>query len=153
MIIRAYVAADREACLAVFDTNVPRYFATHERVEFADFLDDLPGPYLVLVEDGAVVACGGWATGETETSTAGLCWGMVVRDRHRAGLGQRLLQARLDDIRGNVGIERVVLETSQHSEGFFSRSGFIVSARHPDGFARGIDRIEMFLRIGEAHDR
>lgn len=147
MIIRAYAAAHRDVCLGIFDSNVPRFFAAHEREEFADFLDDLPGPYLVFVEDGAVVACGGWTTGETDKSTAGLCWGMVVRERHRAGLGQRLLQARLDEIRADGGIERVVLETSQHSEGFFSRSGFVVCARHPDGFGPGIDRVEMVLRI------
>ena len=35
---RPYAPADAEACLALFDANVPRYFDASERAEFAAFL-------------------------------------------------------------------------------------------------------------------
>lgn len=50
MPIRPYAPEDRAACLALFDSNVPNFFAPHERAEFAAWLLD-PSEYFVL-EDG-----------------------------------------------------------------------------------------------------
>ena len=59
---RAYAPGDREDCLAIFDSNVPEDFRAEERVGFEAFLDALPGPYFVVVDDeGRVRACGGYA--------------------------------------------------------------------------------------------
>ncbi|MDB5218237.1 MAG: family N-acetyltransferase, partial [Myxococcaceae bacterium] len=41
MLLRPYEPADRDACLVVFDSNVPAFFAPHEREGFASFLGDL----------------------------------------------------------------------------------------------------------------
>ncbi len=35
--IRPFAADDKDACLALFDSNVPRYFDSSERPDFADF--------------------------------------------------------------------------------------------------------------------
>ncbi len=51
-IVRAWRPDDRTRCLALFDGNVPAYFAPKERADFVAFLDDLRGPYLVI-EDAA----------------------------------------------------------------------------------------------------
>ncbi|HEX8430709.1 MAG TPA: hypothetical protein VF625_05455, partial [Longimicrobium sp.] len=62
MRVRDYTTADRDPCLAVFDSNVPDFFVPAERGEFAAFLDALPGPYLVVESAaGTVVGCGGYA--------------------------------------------------------------------------------------------
>lgn len=151
MRIRAYAPADRGACLAVFDSNVPAFFVPGEREGFAGFLDALPGPYLVLEdEDGAVVGCGGWAI-VPETRTADLCWGMVSLPRHGTGLGRMLFDARLDGIRAGPGADAVALNTSQHTRGFYERRGFVTERVVPDGFAPGLDRCDMrlVLRRGE----
>ena len=34
-ILRPYTPTDAPACLLLFDSNVPRYFAPHERQDFA----------------------------------------------------------------------------------------------------------------------
>ncbi|MER3443335.1 MAG: hypothetical protein C4342_00980 [Armatimonadota bacterium] len=52
---RPYQPHDREACLAVFRSNVPRFFAPHEEREFAGFLDELPCTYFVLEAAGEVL--------------------------------------------------------------------------------------------------
>jgi GNAT superfamily N-acetyltransferase len=153
MRVREYTAADRDACLAVFDTNVPAYFITQEREAFAAFLDDLPGPYLVIEdESGTIVGCGGYAI-VPETRTADMCWGMVARDRHGTGLGRLLLDARLDAVRADPRAEAVALNTSQHTRGFYERRGFVAERVTPDGFAPGLDRCDMRLSLragGEA---
>jgi len=49
--LRPYTAADRAACLAVFDSNVPASFAPDERAAFAAYLDGAGARYLVLADD------------------------------------------------------------------------------------------------------
>ena len=145
MRVRPYTPADRAACLAVFDGNVPAYFVSEERRAFADFLDDLPGPYLVVEDEGgAVVGCGGYAV-VPETRTADLCWGMVALHRHGTGLGRLLLDARLEAIRADPRAGAVALNTSQHTRGFYERRGFVTGRVVPDGYAPGLDRCDMRL--------
>ena len=93
--IRDFVPDDVDACLDVFDSNVPDFFRTEERSDFGAFLDALPGPYLVITDPvGQVVACGGYALGQSDS--VDLCWGMVRRPLHGVGLGHLLTDARLD---------------------------------------------------------
>ena len=141
--VRPYRDTDRAACLAVFDSNVPDDFRAEERAEFAAFLDDLPGPYLVLVDgEERVAACGGWAL-ETDGESAAMCWGMVRRDRQGEGWGRRLLEERVRRAGSQPGVRRLILTTSQRTRGFFERLGFRVRDVVPDGIAPGLDRVEM----------
>lgn len=141
--IRDYEAADRDACLAVFESNVPEFFTPSERAEFETFLSEPPGPYLVLEDEaGRVVACGGYAV-EPGRATADLCWGMVLRDRQGSELGRRLTQARLERIRKDESARQVALRTSQRTRGFYERLGFVTERVVPNGFAPGLDRCEM----------
>lgn len=146
---RAYLSEDRAACLAIFDSNLPRYFAPEERADFGTFLDSLTTedwPYLVLTEDQRVVACGGLIV-DAGLRQAALTWGMVDRARHGGGLGRQLTLFRLDLARATPGIDRVVMETSQHTRGFYDRLGFVVTKVTPDGFGAGIDRCDMVLTL------
>jgi ribosomal protein S18 acetylase RimI-like enzyme len=146
---RPYAPADRDPCLVLFDGNVPRFFAAHERGDFARFLDALPGPYLVAVQGGRVVACGGYAM-NGDSGDGALCWGMVAPELHGEGLGKRLLVERLRRLAADPAVRRIVLETSQHTAGFFERLGFVVTEVDPDGFAPGIDRYVMRLDASRA---
>ena len=144
--VRDYAPADLEACLSVFDSNVPEYFVDAERPEFRDFLGALPGPYLVVELDGRVVACGGHAIGKEE-GVADLCWGMVRHDLHGSGLGRRLTDARIERAAREPGVNTAALNTSQHTEGFYLRFGFRTVEVVPDGYAEGLHRYEMRLRL------
>ncbi|UCC25797.1 MAG: GNAT family N-acetyltransferase [Gemmatimonadales bacterium] len=137
---RRFLPEDRAACLAVFDSNVPGFFRSAERQAFQAFLEDPPGPFLVL-EDRAegIVGCGGIA--EEGGGLASLCWGMVKSSRHGQGLGRRMLEARLDLMRRDPGIGTVRLETLPQTVGFFEKSGFQVASRERDGYAPGVDRV------------
>lgn len=142
---RPYLPDDSVACLALFDSNTPQYFAPQERAEFAAFLAQAGGkalPYLVLEQGGVVVACGGV---ELRGDHAGLTWGMVARARHGQGLGRALTLARLDRLRAMPEVGAVVIETSQHTRGFYEGFGFVVTAIVPDGFGPGLDRCDMRL--------
>lgn len=139
--IEEYRPSDRSDCLAVFDSNVPRFFGGHERDELASFLDGPSGVYLVVRRESSTVACGGVArVGED----AVLCWGMVHADHHRQGLGRALRDHRLAITR-RWGVRRVRIETSQRTEAFFAPAGFVVTERERDGFGAGLDRVTMVL--------
>lgn len=149
VVARPYTAQDRAACLRIFDSNVPTYFARHERTEFDAFLGALgpDSPYLVLIAKGDVVACGGIEI-EAEAGRAGLSWGMVDRAFHGQGLGRSLTAARSALAQKVPGLSVLTLATSQKTGGFYAGFGFVVTQVTPDGFGPGLDRWDMRLSLG-----
>ncbi len=67
------------------------------------------------------------------------------RAHHGRGWGDALLRHRLDLIAREPVFRWVEIETSQFSRGFFERYGFERRRTVADGFAPGIDLIEMAL--------
>lgn len=146
--LRPWGAEDRALGEALFDSNTPDYFAAIEKADFLGFMDDLEGPYFVLETlAGEALGCGGYARQPKAPSVAALCWGMVRGDLHGRRLGERLLTERLALIAADPTFETVDIQTTQHSRGFFARYGFVEIAHVPDGFAPGMDRVDMTLRL------
>ncbi|APA68711.1 GNAT family N-acetyltransferase [Janthinobacterium sp. 1_2014MBL_MicDiv] len=148
--VRPYLASDRDACLALFDGNTPRFFDPSERVRFAAWLDASTHPYFVIerVIDGEarIVACGGHAL-EADGSVASLSWGMVAQHLHGQGLGHALTQARLDAIGAMPQVSSVNMNTSQHTQQFYARFGFVPVKVTPDGIGPGLDQWDMVLQL------
>ena len=146
---RPYKPQDLPACLVIFDSNVPAYFAASERQEFQSDLESLSpstGAYLVLVDAGDIIACGGLGLSSDRQSVS-LDWGMVRADRHGMGLGTRLTESRLTLARNLPGLVRLTLTTSQHTMGFYQGFGFAVASVTPGGFGPGLDRVDMVLPL------
>ena len=146
MDVRAYELTDREACIAVFDSNLPDFFQPHERGRFEIFLGAPTCPYFVMELEGKIVGCGGYSLSDQE-AVARLVWGMVQREWHKQGLGRFLLMFRLREITKSGGVETVSLDTSQHSAPFFERQGFKVMSVDRDGIGPGLDRVAMVMRL------
>lgn len=146
---RPYRPEDMAGCLALFDSNVPLFFDESEREGFVGFLNDqaLRWPYQVIERGGRIVGCGGHAV-EADGVSVALCWGMVDNSLHGQGLGRALTEARIAAARATPGIRRITLCTSQHTQGFYARFGFEAETVTPDGFAPGIDRWDMVLKLG-----
>lgn len=149
VLCRPYRPDDLAACLAIFDSNTPRFFAPHERAEFEEHLAATHPqiqPYLVLTLRDKVIACGGLSV-DLAKAQASLDWGMVDRTRQGMRLGTRLTEARLAQARDLPGVARVTLATSQHTQGFYAGFGFQVTGITPDGFGPGLDRWDMALTL------
>ncbi|RMP26525.1 GNAT family acetyltransferase [Pseudomonas coronafaciens pv. atropurpurea] len=144
--LRPYTLAHRDLCLAIFDSNVPRFFDPVEREQFSSFLMAPLGHYFVVERDAEVVACGGYLV-LSDPSVAELTWGMVHRECHGSGLGRFLTQARLQAMRLVPGVTRAFINSSQHVQGFYSTLGFAVTGIEADGHGRGIDSVKMELAI------
>lgn len=146
MDIRPYSPADRAGCLEAFDSNAPQFFHPSERASFEAFLDAMDGPYFVMEHEGRVAGCGGYAISQ-DKSMASLVWGMVRNDLHKLGLGRFLLLFRLRRITDTAGVPLVRLGTSQRTVGFFENQGFKALSVEKDGYAPGIDRVEMVMKL------
>ncbi|CAH8703784.1 GNAT family N-acetyltransferase [Paenibacillus melissococcoides] len=72
---------------------------------------------------------------------------MVRRDLHRCGFGRKLLAERLRRIAAEPQYSMVTIETSQYSRPFFERFRFTAERVVPDGFAPGLDLVEMELDL------
>jgi len=147
--IREYRPTDREGCVSVFETNLPKFFQPEELAEFKQFLEELPGPYLVMVDtEGIVAGCGGYALLDG-SETADLCWGMVRQGLHGQGLGRRLTKARIEGARRDLSVSRIALHTSQHTRGFYEEMGFRMTEMRRDGYGPGLHRCDMLLVFSE----
>lgn len=144
---RPYTPADREACVALFSANTPHWFAAHEKEQYESFLDDIPGPYFLMYDDdGTFAGCGGIEL-ESARGVGWLTWGMVDSTRHGQGLGKTLLEYRLEQLKANLKIHRVCIDTSQLTAPFYEKYGFTTQRIIPDGYANGLHRHEMELRF------
>jgi hypothetical protein len=120
--IRRYRPEDREACLSLFEGNMPLFFVKPEQALFEAFLGELPGPYLVVEDSsGRLVACGGLAL--EGAGDVRLCWGIVRAERHREGIGTFLVRVRLALACRLPGIHRVSTKTWDGNVTFFEREG------------------------------
>jgi len=144
---RPYTPDDRDACLALFAANTPHWFAPHEREQYESFLDDVPGSYFLMLEDYGTIAGAGGIEIESTRSVAWLTWGMVDSTRHGQGLGKTLLEYRLEQLRANLNVSRVCIDSSQLTAPFYEKYGFTTQRVIPDGYAKGLHRHEMELRF------
>ncbi|WP_298441536.1 GNAT family N-acetyltransferase [uncultured Ferrimonas sp.] len=144
MQILPYSTAHRAQCLAAFDSNVGQYFAPSEREEFIEYLDSLTAEpeYFVCLKNDQLVACGGIGI---HAETGSLAWGLVHRDFHGQGIGTLLTDYRLSCLKANSSVQVVKIETSQHTEGFYNKRGFVATKSVANGFGAGIDCVSMAL--------
>ncbi|NLR68893.1 GNAT family N-acetyltransferase [Chitinophaga varians] len=153
MTIRPYTAADKLACLDAFHSNMPQFFAPEELKDFDAWLDaqaqynpdNKEECYFVIEVNGQVIGCGGYYV-RADKTTAVMTWGMLHRQYHKQGWGQKLLLYRIDLIKTNCPACTILLDTTQHSAPFFTKMGFAVTKVTPDFYGPGLDRYDMELK-------
>jgi len=141
--IRTYRQDDESACMDIFDSNRPKYFAEPERDLLVAHLRRVDQPFFVAEVAGQVCGCGGFQV--DDYGVGYLVWGMVHRNWHRRGVGANLLQWRLDRIRQIAHAWCVLIDTSQHTAPFFARFGFETFRIIADGYQPGLDKV--FMRL------
>lgn len=141
--IRAFVSDDTEAVVELFRSNIPKYFGPDEEPGLREYLAVFPENYYVIELDGKIVGAGGIALNDDDTVS--LCWGMVHNDHLGTGLGKLLTKYRMERSREVFGNKPMVNSTSQHTEGFYKKLGFVTVEHTPDGFGPGIDICKMRL--------
>jgi GNAT superfamily N-acetyltransferase len=144
MEIVPYETKDRPACLQVFRSNVPTYFAASDEMAFARFLDGLAVPFWVMKNSGELRACGGFAIKHPEPNCATLCWGMVISTAHRQGIGSAMLDFRIRIVATEYpSVARIRVNTTQLVQAFYEHHAFVVVRTDLDGYGSGLNRVVM----------
>lgn len=152
--IRKYEASDRNACMEIFLTNVPKYFTLEEVDEFDRFLAKLGDPeasdnplYYVMELDNRVIGCGGFGEkdGIDGIPSITFVWGMVDNSYHKKGFGEELLRFRLAEIKVQFPNWKVILDTTQFSYTFFEKYGFKTLKITENSYGEGMHRYDMVL--------
>ncbi len=141
MNIRPYKTDDIERIIEVFRSNIPKYFGPDEEPGLREFLADSVENYYVIEKEGVVVGAGG--IGVNEDDTVALCWGMVHNDHLGTGIGKKLTEYRIAKSNEYFGERSIITCTSQHTEGFYKKFGFVTVEHTSDGFGPGIDICKM----------
>lgn len=149
--IRKYTDSDKNTCMEVFKTNVPKYFTTEEINDFDQFLTKLENPeeadqppYYVMELDDKIIGCGGFGEKEGKDAIT-FIWGMVHNDYHKKGYGEQLLVFRIAEIKKQFPGREVVLDTTQFSHSFFEKYGFRTVKITENSYAEGMHRYDMVL--------
>ena len=146
---RSYQASDKEACLRVFESNMPKYFLPAEKEKFSAYLDEFPQDYLLVEDDGRqVIAGGGYALG-LDGGAATLCWGMVHKDWHGHGIGQFMLWNRLSKLAQIPKMKLIRLDATQHSVEFFMKKGFKTYRITQNYYGPDLHHYEMYMILDD----
>ena len=137
-----YETKHEEACLEVFRSNIPQYFAEKEVPGFLDSLNAPDDLYEVCILDGEIIGVGGiWVNAERKE--AGLCFGMIHRSYHKRGYGKLLLERRLERISDYDFVEKIIHETGDGTYQFYEKYGFKTVRIDKDPLSIGIDFHQM----------
>lgn len=142
--IEIYTTKYKEECLAVFKSNMPKYFLLEEFNDFDKWLDEqaFDNRYFVCLQQGKVVGCGGYFY-DNDRKKVGLSWGMVDAKLHGTGIGSVLTKFRIEKMQNELPNEIYMIDTSQHTAKFYEKMGFVIKEITPNGFGEGLDKYYM----------
>lgn len=159
MNIRNYIAEDKNSCLAIFDSNCPKFFDVTERDMFSKWLDhqantgvgyssptyansEKDAYYVAELPGKGLVACAGFYVVKG-VAEARLAWGMIHASFHKQGLGTALYLHREKIIKQHWPQHQICLGTSQHTYHFYEKMGLNVLSIIPSGYGPNLDQYEM----------
>lgn len=153
MLITAYTPEHYDACMAIFDSNTPKYFDPAEREYLVNWLrgknegrnsyeSNKAEHFYVLEDGGEVMGCGGFYIPEARP-VANMVWGMVHGAYHKHGYGRALFIYRVQQVATLYPDAAIILDTSQHTYGFFEKLGFEVTQITLNAYGEGLHRYDM----------
>ena len=147
MNIRRYHSKDKDAVLELLRLNTPSFFAPSEEREFVEYLKKDSHNYFVVVHSGKCIGAGGFNKGFDGGKTARISWGIIHPIWHGKGVGRELTQFRIEQIKKNDEVEKIIVRTTQIVHGFYSKMGFELENMEKDYWAPGFDLYQMKMKI------
>ncbi len=142
--IRPYKNNDRDELISLLRLNIPKYFDPSEEIEFIDYLDHKLEDYFVVESDHKIIGSGG-VNYLLNKSEARISWDIIHPDFQGQGIGKKLTQYRIDHIRKNKTVYKIVVRTSQLAYKFYEKMGFTLEKIEKDFWAKDFDLYEMVI--------
>lgn len=155
--IRPIEAKDREAIRRLVEGT--KAFKTHEvevAMELVDTALTQPGqdgyhPYVLVEEDGGIVAYACFGKNEMTAATFDLYWLATRADRMGRGYGRAIVSFVEEEVRRRGGRLLVIETSSKESYGeaqaFYEKIGCTLAARLPDYYDEGDDKLVYLKRL------
>jgi ribosomal protein S18 acetylase RimI-like enzyme len=155
--IRRIEPEDREAIRALIaGTRAFKPFEVDVAMELVDIAltqkeQDDYHPYVLLENDGSVVAYACFGKNPMTTGTFDLYWIATRTDRMGKGYGRTMVAFVEEEVRKRGGYLLVIETSSQESYGtqrlFYEKIGGTLAAQLPDYYAKGDDKLIYLLPI------
>ena len=142
IVIRPYAADDKSAVLGLIRLNTPKYFSPVEEQELEKYLENEIELYYVILLNEVVVGCGG-INFEKDKSIGIISWDMIHPDYQGKTLGSKLLNYRLDRLKKENSIRKIIVRTSQLTNRFYEKNGFKLLEVVEDFWAKGYHLYKM----------
>lgn len=143
ILIRDYRKADRPQILDLFKLNTPNFFSPEEEADLERYLNDEIELYFVIQYDGKVIGCGGINFPDQNSAT--IIWDIFHPEYQGKGLGTRLLNYRIEQLKEIGDVKSIKVRTSQLVFEFYEKNGFKVLNQVEDYWAKGFHLYEMEL--------
>jgi N-acetylglutamate synthase-like GNAT family acetyltransferase len=144
MMIRPFQVTDTAPLLQLFRWNTPEYFGEEEVAHFEIYLASQPTDFFVMELDKVIVGCAGYSYQEA-ILTGQVSWFVFHPEYQGQGLGTKILNFCLAQLKKEQKMQKIIVRTSQLVEGFFSKAGFKTTYKEKDYWAPGYDLYVMEL--------
>lgn len=138
MEIRPFLKKDQLAVLQLLQSNIPAFFDESEENDFLDYLENSIEDYFVIELDGEIIGSGG-INYCLEERKARISWDVIKASSHGLGIGTKLTEFRIDQLRSNSEVECIEVRTSQLAFEFYKKLGFQLISIEKDYWAKGFD--------------
>lgn len=135
-----YHPKDKDAVIAVMQSNLPQYFAESEVADLQDYLEHHIERYFVILNNEQIVGAGGI---NFENHGAVISWDFIDPAFHGKGIGRKLLQHRIGILKTMENIQSIKVRTSQLTHVFYEKNGFVLKNKQKEYWAEGFDLYEM----------
>lgn len=144
--IRPYQPLDQKKLIQLLQLNTPKYFAPSEEKYFINYLENDSAHYFVHEKNNELLGCGG-INYFHKASLARIAWDMVHPNHHGKGIGKQLVEFRINEIKKNNTINKIVVRTSQYTFNFYKKMGFELEKIEKDYWAKGFDLYLMNIKF------
>lgn len=147
VLIRTYLASDRNELIAIFHSNCPKYFDPADIVDLHYYLEHYAAEnFKVVLLDGKLVGCGGHYVKQQE-KVFGIAWVMFMRRALGVSNFKRIPAIFFADIITAIQKEPykfdILINTTQLMERIFNAYGFETEQVTKDGFGKNLDHLVM----------
>ncbi len=144
--IRPYQLKDKKELVALLHLNIPKCFDPKEVKDFEEYLEQHSATYLIVEYENKIAGGAGYYVREKD-KTGRITWIFFDPDYTGKGLGKNVVEHCLFILKTQVGLEKIVVTTSQLAYTFFEKFGFKLKETEKNYWGPGLDLYLMELQI------
>lgn len=132
--------------LNLLELNIPEYFDPSEKEDLEYYLDHEIDAYFAVEEGDLLIGAGGYNFTE-QKDTVCISWDFIHPEHQGKGIGGKLLEYRLAEIKKIPSANTVIVRTSQKTHGFYAKFGFELKEVKKDYWSDGFDLYYMEKKL------